>query len=122
MPSHPCKWPTCTNYIQSPGYCLEHADKAPADRREQQRSYDKTRRDPEAKKFYDSAVWQRARAAKLARDPACELCGHFAEHVHHRTPVKESVEKRTERHNLQSLCHACHSKITREEQAEKRNQ
>lgn len=111
MPSHPCKWPTCSEYVPEPGYCPAHTDKAPADRREQHRRYDQLHRDPEAKSFYNSTAWQRARATKLTTDPLCELCGRLAEHVHHKTPVKASEEKRLEQKNLQSLCQPCHSRI-----------
>jgi 5-methylcytosine-specific restriction protein A len=114
MPSHPCRHPTCTEYITAPGYCTEHAHLAPADSRERHRRYDRERRDPEAKKFYNSAAWQRARDTKLANQPTCEICGRFAEMVHHRTPVRESQEKRTDQDNLQSLCTPCHSKLEAE--------
>src|SRR4051812_16744620 len=112
MPSHPCKHPTCTTYIAMPGFCAEHIHLAPADHREQHRDYDQHRRDPEAKKFYDSATWQRTRARKLETHPTCQRCGRFAEHVHHVIPVKIADDaQRIEQDLLESLCHACHSQL-----------
>ena len=36
---------------------------------ESDRLYDRTRRDPRAKKFYNSQAWQRARRCYLATNP-----------------------------------------------------
>jgi 5-methylcytosine-specific restriction protein A len=119
MPSHPCRHPTCTTYVRDRGYCAEHAHLAPLERREQHRIYDLYCRDPESKKFYDSAEWKRAREIKLNANPLCELCARFAEHVHHKIPVKEATrEQRLDQRFLVSLCAGCHSKIEAEARKE----
>ncbi len=72
------------------------------------------------KRFYDTARWQRARAAKLRRDPLCQACAHeqraiAAEHVDHWVPLAQGGHP-TADENLVSLCHSCHSVKTRCEQ------
>ena len=114
MPSYPCRWPSCYAYIPQRGYCAEHADKAPMDRRQQHRLYDQNRRDPEAKKFYDSAAWKRTREIKLTNQPTCEICGRFAEMCHHLNPVMADEAGRLDPANLKSLCMACHSRLEAE--------
>ncbi len=118
MPSHPCRHPTCTNYVKGSRYCPEHAHLAPLERREQHRIYDLYRRDPESKKFYDSAEWKRSREMKLNANPLCELCQRFAEHVHHKIPVKEATrEQRLEQRFLMSVCAECHGRLEAEANA-----
>jgi 5-methylcytosine-specific restriction protein A len=115
VPSHPCRWPTCTAYVPTYGYCADHAGKATAVRREDRRHYDKHRRDPDAKRFYDSAAWQVARKLKLAEDPVCERCGAaWSRHVHHVKPLKPHPELRLDRRNLMAVCPPCHNEIEAE--------
>jgi hypothetical protein len=115
VPSYPCKWPTCTAYVTERGYCPEHADKAQS----RHAVYDRHVRNPEAKSFYNSAGWQRARKAKLSETPWCEWdgCSRFAEHVHHEIPVLESEAQRLDQSNLRSYCAACHAKVEAEVKA-----
>lgn len=68
------------------------------------------------KRFYDSKVWQDARAAKLRRDPLCQCCavsGLAAEatHVDHWQPLAQGGHP-TADGNLVSMCTHCHSRKT----------
>jgi 5-methylcytosine-specific restriction enzyme A len=78
--------------------------------------YNRTKRDPETEKFYNSAAWQRLRLVKLAQTPLCEICQplHFltaATHVHHIVEVTRDPDLRSDLSNLQSLCKSCHSRL-----------
>lgn len=75
----------------------------------------------ERKRFYDSALWQRTRVAKLRRDPLCQCCAYDgiatpAEHIDHWIPLAQGGD-RTADENLVSLCKACHGRKTVAEQA-----
>lgn len=112
MPSYPCRHPTCTTYVARRGdYCPAHQEKGRQERAERNRFYDQHLRDADAKAFYNSAGWQRARATKLAEHPVCERCGRaWARHVHHRIPLAECTpEQRLAQENLKSLCVPCHN-------------
>jgi 5-methylcytosine-specific restriction protein A len=112
VPVYPCRHPTCAAYVQKRGgYCEAHARQGRQERAARNRFYDQHARDPEAKKFYDSAAWQRARATKLATDPICERCQRvWAQHVHHRIPLARCTpEQRLDQRNLKSLCLPCHN-------------
>lgn len=76
----------------------------------------------ERKRFYDSALWQSTRAAKLRRDPLCQCCAgkdiiRPAEHVDHWVPLAQGGQP-TADDNLVSLCQPCHSSKTRSEQVD----
>jgi 5-methylcytosine-specific restriction enzyme A len=78
------------------------------------REYDRKRRDPESKRFYDSARWQKIRAVKLRDSPLCEPClaanrKTFASTVHHRLEIRDHPELALEWDNLVSACASCHS-------------
>lgn len=115
MPSYRCKHPTCTALLPDgrSGFCDAHAQHAGEQRAEIQRHYDQHARDPEAKKFYASAAWKRARAAKLAAVVTCERCqAAWAEHVHHRKRLDRCTPaERLDQANLMSLCSPCHNAI-----------
>lgn len=71
------------------------------------------------KRFYDSAVWQRTREAKLRRDPLCQCCAYVrittvAIEVDHWTPLAAGGHA-TADENLVSLCTPCHSRKTQAE-------
>jgi 5-methylcytosine-specific restriction enzyme A len=81
-----------------------------------QRNYDQRSRDPEAKRFYNSGAWQRARLYKLQSDPLCEHCLDqsllvAATLVHHKIEVRQSEAKRLDLTNMVSLCAACHARV-----------
>ena len=87
--------------------------------------YDKFYRDQESKKFYKSALWERAKRMKLDRDPLCETCRQAgrtvpADVVHHLIPLKKGT-RNLDLNFLVSLCHACHNQIESEIEKE-RNQ
>lgn len=77
---------------------------------------------------YNSIEWDRARKAKLLRDPDCERCGEPASDVHHRTSLRELWEANggvlpANAHaieNLESLCVTHHRIETQREIAERR--
>ena len=73
---------------------------------------------PWAKPFYSSPQWGDARRAALIRDRfTCQRCGARAEEVHHLTELSPTnindVNITLNLDNLQSLCHECHSRITK---------
>ncbi len=101
-PLKPCKYPGCPELVTS-GYCAAH---------EQMRGYD---RDPKRQRLYSTA-WKKRRLNHLAKYPWCEEClskGIYTEatDVHHVIPHRGDV-KIFWSSPLQSLCHACHSRIT----------
>lgn len=73
------------------------------------------------KRFYDSALWQQTREAKLRRDPFCQCCAVDgvmveAKHVDHWVSLARGGSP-TANDNLVSLCVSCHSRKTLAEQA-----
>jgi 5-methylcytosine-specific restriction endonuclease McrA len=93
-----------------------HTDQGRTERRERNRFYDQHQRDAEAKRFYDSEAWKRARARRLASYPVCERCNReFARHVHHRIKLKDCTpSQRLDQDNLMSVCVSCHNAIEAE--------
>jgi 5-methylcytosine-specific restriction enzyme A len=84
-------------------------------KQQQIRHYDRYKRDPQSKKFYDSTEWRKVRKMKLSRDPLCEVCLQvgrcvMADMVHHSIPVKSDRERLNMAY-LVSLCHGCHNKV-----------
>jgi 5-methylcytosine-specific restriction enzyme A len=68
------------------------------------------------KRFYDSAQWEHARAAKLRRDPYCQCCAAMgiitpALHVDHWKAIAAGGDRLSDE-NLVSLCLPCHSRKT----------
>lgn len=78
--------------------------------------YDQHLRNPEAKRFYDSALWKATRSALLADHPVCQRCEKtFAQHVHHVIPLAHCTEaQKTDPANLLCVCVVCHSEIEAE--------
>jgi len=69
------------------------------------------------RKFLHSSAWQKLRALKLSINPVCEAClktgrATVATDVHHLKERRTNPELALTLENLQSLCHACHSRIT----------
>ena len=103
-PPRPCTYPGCAG--------LSHQSRCELHRTERNKHYDRYRRDKEAKRFYNSDLWQKARVAKLSRDPLCakhlergqvvaaELVHHLDGDIYNLLP-----------NNLQSLCNSCHTSI-----------
>lgn len=71
------------------------------------------------KKFYDSALWQHTRRAKLNRDPLCQRCAYLgsdtpSHHVDHWVALAKGGHP-TADENLVALCSPCHSVKTQAE-------
>nr|DAL01813.1 MAG TPA: HNH endonuclease [Caudoviricetes sp.] len=60
--------------------------------------------------------WQKLRKRFLKQNPYCNLCGMIATEVDHIQGIKiiKNKIKILDENELQSLCHECHSKKTRE--------
>lgn len=114
MPSYSCRVATCTEYVKEKGgACPDHQSTPEVSRHSY---YDQHHRNPEAKAFYDSAAWQRARAIKLRNNPVCERCTKvFATTVHHIIPLEDcSPNQRLDQNNLMSVCGPCHNLVEAE--------
>jgi 5-methylcytosine-specific restriction enzyme A len=91
---------------------LTAASRCALHERSERKHYDQHKRDKQAKRFYNSKTWQQVRAAKLARDPLCQMdCQKerrltAATTVHHKDKDIWNVDD----DNLQSACATCHSK------------
>lgn len=59
------------------------------------------------------------RARVLSEQPLCAVCGAPATEVHHIVPVSQGGTN--VRENLVALCHACHARITVEQQRHARH-
>lgn len=118
----PCAHPGCRELVSS-GYCAKHR---PADR---------SRRSEAAAdwhRWYEKPIWRfDLRPAQLLAEPFCRECAAQARRenrpellripatdVDHITPHRGDWKIFTDRRNLQSLCHACHSRKTMAEMAE----
>lgn len=71
-----------------------------------------------------NAEWRKLRKVQLATFPLCMTCiGDerlvAATDVHHKVDVADDPALRLDMTNLVSLCHSCHSKITRARQLRK---
>jgi 5-methylcytosine-specific restriction protein A len=112
MPAYPCRSPTCSEYVtEKGGVCGNHTGRGVAPEVSRHRRYDEARRDREAKRFYDSAAWQRARRERLAEHPVCERCGRaWAAHVHHVKPLRDYPALALDRNNHEAICAPCHNK------------
>lgn len=110
-----CKFQQCREFLVKPGYCDAH--RAYAFRAKHQK-YDSTRRDDEMRRFYQSTVWRKTRAAKLSLNPFCEVCNRNAANVvHHTTPAKHlSILERCNLDILQSVCPTCHTRLEKSNQ------
>jgi 5-methylcytosine-specific restriction endonuclease McrA len=84
-------------------------------KQETDRLYDRTMRNPWAKKFYNSTAWLKCRQIKLSRDPYCQKCLKHevftpATIVHHLKPITDFPELRLDIDNMESNCASCHSR------------
>jgi len=105
-----CRVPGCPVLAASRGYCERHAA-------EHERQYEQTRGSA-ASRGYD-AQWRRLRKMHLAKYPLCS--DWFGVHAKENrlvegTEVDHIIPKRQggtdDGSNLQTLCHACHSRKT----------
>ena len=114
-PLRPCRHPGC-GALTREGWCPQHKP------REAPRS-------PEAaawRRWYSLKIWtEDLRSGQLLREPFCRACAARgirtpATDVDHIRDHKGDWELFTDRSNLQSLCHSCHSRKTMTEQGKKR--
>lgn len=114
-PLRPCRHPGCSILVPD-GYCPAHKPR------------------PQAQRSADSAAWHRLylrpewaddlRPHQLLREPYCQECAKHglrtrATDVDHIRPHKGDWDLFTDRNNLQSLCHSCHSRKTMAERHRK---
>jgi len=79
------------------------------------KTYDKTNRNTEHAKFYSSAKWKRVRKQVMMRDGGlCVKCGEIANVVDHIKEINDGGCKLCY-DNLESLCHLCHNRKSKEE-------
>jgi 5-methylcytosine-specific restriction protein A len=86
-------------------------------RQEYNRQYNKTARDPELEKLYNSKTWRKCRLAFLQANPLCAHClkeGKTAAAViaDHIIPLKQDRSDPFNWENLQPLCKPCHNRKT----------
>lgn len=107
-PLRPCRHPGCYALV-SDGYCNKHRPR---------RSEHRSEAAKEWHKLYKLDIWVKdLRPSQLAAEPFCRECAKvglrvFAEEVDHITPHRGNMALFTDRRNLQSLCHSCHSRKT----------
>ncbi len=115
-PLRPCRRPGCGNLTRD-GWCPAHKPKTPP-------------RTPEAaawRKWYSLPAWTNdLRPSQLLREPLCRECARrglrtYATDVDHIRSHKGDWALFTDRGNLQSLCHSCHSRKTLAEMQKKRH-
>ena len=118
-----CLHPGCSE-LTSESYCAKHK---PVPRRK-----DSARKESAAwHGWYQLPIWTKdLRPAQLLREPYCRECTRRyppddprhrtrATDVDHITPHRGDWDRFTDRGNLQSLCHRCHSRKTAREMAER---
>lgn len=110
---HPCAYPGCGKDIPiTDKYCKKHRNADKARRQESERFHRKGE-----KRLYNSRAWKNLRAAHLRHFPLCAECLKrgivtAATDVDHIIPHRGDPSLMWNPNNLQSLCHACHSRKT----------
>ncbi len=111
-PKHPCSYPGCAVLVDSgKSRCDIH-------RKQEQREYNRGRKDNPFYKLYSSKAWRKVRKVKLVMDPLCERCRmkgliEPAKEVHHRIEVRDGGDP-FDVTGLESLCKPCHSRESAE--------
>jgi 5-methylcytosine-specific restriction protein A len=87
-------------------------------RTQEQREYNRGRKDNPFYKLYSSKAWRKVRKVKLSMDPLCERCRLMgllkpATEVHHRIAVRDGGDP-FDVAGLESLCKPCHSRESAE--------
>ncbi|PGC80400.1 HNH endonuclease [Bacillus toyonensis] len=119
-PMKPCASPMCAALTRDK-YCEKHQDKV----QESARHYDKYIRNKSSRSFYNSRLWKGMRELMYRRDHGlCVQCRskdiiQIGDVVDHIIPIRVEWSKRLEPTNLQTLCHACHNKKTKEDEKKK---
>lgn len=115
-PLRPCRKPGCGQLTRD-GWCPAHKPKE-APRSGAAQTY---------RRWYSLPVWtDDLRPSQLLREPFCRACAQrgirtAATDVDHVVDHKGDWAKFTDRENLQSLCHSCHSRKTMAELWQKRH-
>jgi hypothetical protein len=102
-----CTTPGCSEAATVDYRCRDH-------NRERNRRYTSPN-----KPVYNSRRWTFTRRRKLFTDPFCAVCGGIAEDVHHIIDIEDGGAVWSLQ-NLQSLCHAHHSQLSRARQLQGR--
>lgn len=105
-PKKPCSFPSCPK-LTNGRFCEEHE-------KQENKNYEKYRRDPSSKRRYGRA-WKRIRDRYVLQHPFCEECQKKGvltktEEVHHILPLSRGGNHAES--NLMALCKSCHSAIT----------
>jgi len=99
-PPRRCSTPYCNGTAQRGGRCANC--RAANDRQRK------------AGTIYNTTRWRTLRRKVLNDEPTCRACGHLATDVDHITPITAGGAP-WDLHNLQPLCHSCHSEKTSSE-------
>lgn len=118
-----CKYPGCRKPVAlGQKYCDLHREKGNARdaQMKAEREAHRTKRTGSSTARGYGYKWQRLRARILAAHPLCVECEKrgiikLATDVDHIRPHKGDPALMWDEHNLQALCHACHSRKTARE-------
>jgi 5-methylcytosine-specific restriction protein A len=118
LPLKPCRRAGCPELVCGGGYCAKHRKDA---RRIKSTIQGERGESGEWHGLYYTVRWREMRAAQLIREPYCRDCGthgvrSMATDVDHIVPHRGNRTLFYDETNLQSLCHACHSRKTMAEQ------
>ncbi len=100
------------------GHGIYDEKRCPKCKKSNNKRYDKSKRDPALKKFYNSTKWRRISRSFLSLNPLCIMCGRPAKITDHKEEIREGGEK-YDKENLQPMCISCHNKKTAEERAKR---
>jgi 5-methylcytosine-specific restriction enzyme A len=109
MPTAYKRCPKCSTKIERQfAYCEACKPKVSATYNKQ---YNKSYRNQEAQKFYESKEWKAVRQVVLERSPFCVECNRPAVIVDHIKEIRDGGAP-LDLANLQPLCRACHNSKT----------
>jgi 5-methylcytosine-specific restriction protein A len=107
MKRYICKYPGCSNLIESSGYCEKHKTK-------NRKPFESAIRFNEA--LYNTTKWRQLRKEILNEQTNCFKCGLSKNEtkleVHHIIPPRGNEELFFDKNNLVAVCSNCHKIIT----------
>lgn len=115
-PLRPCRHPGCSVLV-SAGYCAAHRPRGQDIRSEESKTW---------RWMYQTDEWTKdLRPNQLLKEPFCRECARRgirrrATDVDHIVDHKGDWARFTDRSNLESLCHSCHSRKTAREMYQNR--